>query len=96
MFILIGGCAQKITWDKPGATQQEFNQDTYACTQQAQQYQAPVYTPQPQGQMVGGYYVAPAWSQQLGAALKNSPGGYSTNKNLFISCMQSRGYLPSR
>ena len=93
---LVAGCAQNITWDKPGATQQEFNQDNYACTQAAQQYQAPVSTPQPQGQMVSGYYVAPSWSQQLGAALANSPGGYSTNKNLYISCMQSKGYVPRR
>jgi hypothetical protein len=92
--IVITGCAQNITWDKPGASQQEFNQDNYACTQAAQQYQAPVSTPQPQGQMVSGYYVAPSWSQQLGAALANSSGGYSINRNLFNSCMQSKGYIP--
>ncbi|MBU3617323.1 hypothetical protein [Polynucleobacter sp. JS-Polo-80-F4] len=96
LVALSAGCAQNITWDKPGATQQQFNQDSYACTQASQQYQAPVSTPQPQGQMVGNQYVAPAWSQQLNAALANSPGGYSTNRNLYNSCMQSKGYVPRR
>ena len=94
--LLIFGCARQIIWDKPGATQQEFNQDAYVCTQASRQYQAPVYTPQPQGQMVGNQYVAPSWSQNLNAALANSPGGYSTNQNLYIACMQSKGYVPRR
>ena len=94
-IVLTGiGCAQNITWDKPGATQQQFNQDNYACTQAAQQYTAPTSTPYPQGQMVSGQYVAPSWSQNLNAALNNSSGGYSTNNNLYKSCMQSKGYSP--
>jgi len=91
---LLTGCARNIIWDKPGATQQEFNQDSYACTQSSQQYQAPVSTPQPQGQMVGGIYVAPSWTQQLAASMGNSPGGYTTNQNLYRSCIQSKGYVP--
>jgi hypothetical protein len=59
---LISGCVRNVVWEKPGASQQQFNQDNYACTQAAQQYQAPVSTPQPQGQMVSGIYVAPSWS----------------------------------
>ena len=96
MSLMHMGCAKKVIWDNPNASQQQFNQDNYACTQAAQQYQAPVSTPQPQGQMVSGIYVAPAWSQQLNAALNNSAGGYSTNQNLFNSCMQSKGYYPGR
>ena len=94
-MVLAGiGCAQNITWNKPGATQQEFNQDNYVCTKAAQQYTAPTSTPYPQGQMVSGQYVAPSWSQNLNAALNNSSGGYSTNNNLYRGCMQSKGYSP--
>jgi len=90
------GCAKQVIWDNPNASQQQFNQDNYACTQAAQQYQAPVSTPQPQGQMDSGIYVAPAWSQQLNAALNNSAGGYSTNQSQYAGCMQSKGYYPRR
>ena len=90
------GCATQVIWDNPNASQQQFNQDNYSFTQAAQQYLAPVFTPQPQGQMVSGYYVALSWSQQLGAALNNSAGGYSTNQNLFNSPMQSKGYYPRK
>jgi uncharacterized lipoprotein YajG len=33
---LLAGCATqaKITWNKPGATQEEFNRDVYECTQE--------------------------------------------------------------
>lgn len=72
--------------------QQAFNQSVNTCTQAAQQYTPPRSTPMPQGQMVGGYYVAPSWSQNLGAMLGNSPGGYTTNQALFESCMKARGY----
>ena len=72
--------------------EQAFNQTVNTCTQAAQQYQPPRSVPQPQGQMVGGYYVAPSWSQNLGAMLGNSPGGYTTNQALFESCMKARGY----
>ena len=94
MLLVVIGCAQNTTWDKSGATQQQFNQDSYACTQAAQQYTAPTSTPYPQGQMVSGQYVAPSWSQNLNAALNNSSGGYSTNNNLYRGCMQSKGYSP--
>lgn len=95
--LFIFGCAQKpIIWDKPGASQDQFNRDNGECYQMAQVYTPPRSAPQPQGQMVSGYYVAPSWSQQLGAALGNSPGGYSTNQNQYAGCMQSRGYTPRR
>jgi hypothetical protein len=91
------GCAQKpVIWDKPGVSQEQFNKDNGECYQMAQVYTPPRSTPQPQGQMVSGYYVAPSWSQQLAATLGNSPGGYSTNQNQYAGCMQSRGYTPRR
>jgi hypothetical protein len=92
-LIFLFGCAQQpLIWDKPGATQQQFQQDKFACMQGAQQYEPPVSTPQPQGQMVGGRYVAPSWTENLVAAMNNSAGGYSMNQSLFTSCMQAKGY----
>ena len=35
---------------------------------------------QPQGQMVGGHFVAPSWTQQLNSALNPILGGYMMNK----------------
>lgn len=35
---------------------------------------------QPQGQMIGGHYVAPAWTQQLNAALNPILGAYMMNR----------------
>lgn len=94
---MVLGCAQKpIIWDRQGASQEKFNKDNGECLQSAQVYTPPVSTPQPQGQMVSGRYVAPSWTQQLAAALNNSPGGYSTNQSLFAGCMRSRGYIPSQ
>lgn len=94
---LVIGCVQKpIIWDKQGASQEQFNKDNGECFQMAQVYTPPRYTPQPQGQMVSGYYVAPSWTQQLNAALNNSPGGFSTNQSQYSGCMQSRGYAPRR
>lgn len=91
------GCAQKpIIWDNPNASQQQLNRDNGECMQKAQVYTPPRTTPQPEGQMVSGRYVAPSWTQQLAATLGNSPGGYSTNQNLYVGCMQSRGYTPSQ
>ncbi|CAM3612470.1 hypothetical protein [Polynucleobacter brandtiae] len=88
-------CAQKpIIWDNPNASQQQLNRDNGECTQSAQIYTPPRVTPQPEGQMVSGRYVAPSWSQQLAATLGNTPGGYSTNQNMYVGCMQSRGYMP--
>jgi hypothetical protein len=72
--------------------EQVFNQTVNLCTQAAQQYQPPRSVPMPQGQMVGNQYIAPSWSQNLGAMLGNSPGGYTTNTALFESCMKARGY----
>jgi len=95
LFIL--GCAQKpIIWDNPNASQQQLNRDNGDCTQAAQVYTPPRTTPQPEGQMVSGRYVAPSWTQQLAATLGNSPGGYSTNQNMYVGCMQSRGYAPKK
>jgi len=41
LFALVG-CASQ-TWNKPGATQNEFNADRYACLQESQQQQGRAY-----------------------------------------------------
>ena len=33
---ILAGCTQTV-WDKPGATQQDYNQDTYACEKDTRQ-----------------------------------------------------------
>ena len=35
ILVLFSGCATKIIWDKPGATQVDFNTDEYDCRYKA-------------------------------------------------------------
>lgn len=60
---------QQFAQQQKSAEEQIMDQRRYAqvLQQQAQQ---------PKGQEVSGWYVAPHWSQQLGAALSNVAGGY--------------------
>lgn len=92
---LLIGCANKIVWENPNASQQQLSADDFACLQASQQYRPPTPTPMPQGQMVSGYYVAPSWSQNLSAVLANQ-GTYTTNQAMYESCMKSKGYLPKK
>jgi len=92
IITFVTSCAQKqVVWDKYGASQTQFSQDTFYCEQASQvtipgrPYQAP------QGQMVSGIYVAPALSQQL-AAIAASTSSVRTDEGAFTNCMQSKGY----
>ena len=37
LSIMLVGCAKPTIWDKPGATQDDFNKDAYACEKDARQ-----------------------------------------------------------
>ncbi len=91
----IFGCARQteLVWDKPGATQAEYDQDHYACFRESRvletrSYIAPAYTP-PSGRpatFAGGF-----------ADGLRGVGGYSrsyvaTDKPLYIACMRAHGW----
>ena len=95
----IFGCARQseLIWDKPGATQAEYDQAHYACFRESRvletrSYIAPAYTP-PSGRpatFAGGF----ADGLQKGMAMD---GGYSrsyvtTDKPLYIACMRAHGW----
>jgi hypothetical protein len=35
--LLVSGCAPQMVWDKPGATQADYNRDSYACEKDMRQ-----------------------------------------------------------
>ena len=77
LFFLTGCATQSGTWIKTGITQLQFNQDNYACLQEAQQ---------PFGYSQGGYGWGPAWGGW------NGYSGVQTNPELYSACMKARGY----
>lgn len=78
MLFSLAGCAtQSGTWIKTGITQLQFNQDNYACLQEAQQ---------PFGYSQGSYGWGPAWGGW------NGYSGVQTNPELYSACMKARGY----
>ncbi len=93
------GCARQteLVWDKPGATQAEYDQDHYACfresrVQTTRSYTPPAYTP-PSSRPVTG---AGGFAAGLRKSMAMS-GGYSrsyvtTDKPLLIACMRAHGW----
>ena len=92
VILFLVSCSQRqVIWEKYNSTQNQFNQDQFAC-QQASQVTIPGRPYQaPQGQMVSGIYVAPALAQQL-AAIAASTSSVRTDEGAFTNCMQSKGY----
>lgn len=76
LIVLLTSCAQQV-WYKPNAYQGEFEQVKYACLQQSQQFSS-------------GSKVAP--NSILGGYVATSSSGMSTNNQLFVSCMNAKGF----
>lgn len=76
MLVVIGCASHKIVWDKLGATQQEFRQDSYECTQQAQVYWY--------GGGTGGAGIFMAASAKHQAE--------EQAQNMYNMCMEARGW----
>ncbi len=95
----IFGCARQseLIWDKPGATQAEYDQDHYACLRESRvqitrSYTPPADTPPSSrpATFAGGF----ADGLRKGTAMG---GGYSrsyvtTDKPLYIACMRAHGW----
>lgn len=70
-FITTANPLQQVMVDPEAQALQRQKQYAAMLLQQNQQ---------PQGQMIGGHYVAPSWTQQLNAALSPVVGAYMMNK----------------
>lgn len=89
--LLLTGCA---VWHKPGATQQDFNQDKYQCERESLQMYPPSYN-----STNSGYNTT---CQNLGGGMvscntQNNPtSGFDTNQLsrsfAWKNCMQARGW----
>jgi hypothetical protein len=42
-MLAVAGCSQTVAWNKPGASQAEFNNERYRCMQEAQQQSSSAY-----------------------------------------------------
>jgi hypothetical protein len=82
-LVLFSGCAarQQYAWNKPGATQEEFAQDKYACVREARAPSSSAY-------MSGGYYAGNTYVPGSGAA----SSGEIVNEAFFKPCMEAKGY----
>lgn len=70
-FITTANPLQQVMVDPEAQALQRQKQYAAMLLQQNQQ---------PQGQMIGGHYVAPSWTQQLNAAISPVVGAYMMNK----------------
>ena len=70
-FITTANPVQQVMVDPEAQALQRQKQYAAMLLQQNQQ---------PQGQMIGGHYVAPSWTQQLNAALSPVVGAYMMNR----------------
>jgi hypothetical protein len=93
-IVAISLTACTTMWDRPGLTDAEWRQDTYACELASMGVPSPtpVYAPNPG---------APGWAgvQQQGAALVVSGqnlGQRAQQIRLFEMCMEARGYSKVR
>ena len=95
-----GGCASRVVmWEKPGATEQQFSADKYACMRQEAQ-QNPVTTYQSQVTLSANGNPALADTSGLAEVGGNlvpdaSRPGMITNQRLYGACMEARGYQRS-
>jgi hypothetical protein len=78
---LLGACAPTI-WDKPDATQADFNQDSARCRLLAR------------GMNPGGFYAQGSAQFVAGAALGNTLGTAANQRATYRDCMMATGYAP--
>ena len=83
-LLLLTGCHQGV-WVKPGATQQNFDMDKYACMQEAMQG-APV-TPG-----VEGYDVYNKHDHQVEGQVTTTDMNAANRDQLQTACLQARGW----
>ena len=79
--LVLGACAPTI-WDKPGATQADFNQESAQCRLLAR------------GMNSGGFYAQGSPSFVAGAALNNALGTAANQVATYRDCMMALGYTP--
>ena len=79
--LILGACAPTI-WDKPGATQADFNQDSARCRLLAR------------GMNPGDFYAQGSTSFVAGAALGNAIGTAANQGATYRDCMLAIGYTP--
>jgi hypothetical protein len=79
--LVLGACAPTI-WDKPGATQADFNQDGARCRLLAR------------GMNPGDFYAQGSPSFVAGAALGNALGTAANQVATYRDCMMALGYTP--
>jgi|SRR5271155_88784 len=80
-FFILAACAPTI-WDKPGATQADFNQDSARCRLLAR------------GMNPGDFYAQGSASFVAGAALGNAVGTAANQAATYRDCMMAVGYTP--
>jgi hypothetical protein len=78
---LLGACAPTI-WDKPDATQADFNQDSARCRLLVR------------GMNPGGFYAQGSAQFVAGAALGNTLGTAANQRATYRDCMMATGYAP--
>jgi hypothetical protein len=79
--LVLGACAPTI-WDKPGATQADFNQDSARCRLLAR------------GMNPGDFYAQGSPSFVAGATLGNALGTAANQVATYRDCMMALGYTP--
>jgi len=89
-LMALTGCSQR-TWVKPGATEESFTRDKYACLQEATPVRpsggsVPDYTLQasPSGTFITGIPYGMSQAQAL--------SGSRVSMQIFNACMEARGY----
>jgi hypothetical protein len=78
---IFGACAPTI-WDKQGATQADFNQDSARCRLLAR------------GMNLGDFYAQGSPGFVAGAALGNAVGTAANQAATYRDCMMATGYTP--
>jgi len=78
-IIAVGGCARppQYSWQKGGASPQDFNQDKYRCMQESTRQ---AYSSQPVYNIYGRY---------MG---QTASGGAYTDGGIYNACMQAAGW----
>jgi hypothetical protein len=79
--LVLGACTPTI-WDKPGATQTDFNQDSARCRLLAR------------GMNPGDFYAQGSTNFVAGAALGNALGTAVNQGATYHDCMMAVGYTP--
>ena len=77
--LALGGCAPMV-FDKPGATQADFSEDSAKCRLMAR------------GMNPGGFYAQGSASFVAGAAVGNAIGTAANQRATYKDCMMAAGY----